>query len=114
MLLHHYLQLKSAILTKAKAEIDNLEKEITDPAMHEAFEDWELGDPITDEYAQEDQTALGEIIHTDADAVLQASKTLADQANQTIIQPAVAAGAQDHQPQGQTTQQEPAGGNAPE
>lgn len=55
MLLHDYLKLKAAILTKAKADIDNLLTEIADPKMKEAVDDWDLGDPITDNYPQVDQ-----------------------------------------------------------
>lgn len=55
MLLHDYLKLKAAILTKAKADIDNLLTEIADPNMKEAVDDWDLGDPITDNYPQVDQ-----------------------------------------------------------
>lgn len=57
MLLHNYLQLKSAILTKAKADIDALLEEITDPKMKEAVNDWEPGDKITDNYPQKDEKA---------------------------------------------------------
>jgi hypothetical protein len=55
MLLHDYLRLKSAILTKAKAEVDNLLKDITDPKTKELVDDWEPGDHITDLYPQVDQ-----------------------------------------------------------
>lgn len=55
MLLHNYLQLKSAIYTKAKAEVDTLLAGITDPKMKEAVDDWDFGDPITDAYPQVDQ-----------------------------------------------------------
>lgn len=55
MLLHDYLRKKSAILTKAKAEVDNLLTEITDPKTKELVDDWEPGDPITDLYPQTDQ-----------------------------------------------------------
>lgn len=55
MLLHNYLQLKSAIYTKAKAEVDALLAGITDPKMKESVDDWDFGDPITDVYPQVDQ-----------------------------------------------------------
>lgn len=55
MLLHDFLRRKATIIAKAKAEIDNLLTEISDPKTKEAVDDWEPGDPITDEYAQVDQ-----------------------------------------------------------
>ena len=55
MLLHDFLRRKAAIVNKAKAELDNLLTEISDPKTKAIVEDWEPGDPITDEYPQGDQ-----------------------------------------------------------
>lgn len=62
MLLHNYLQLKSAIYTKAKAEVHTLLAGITDPKMKEAVDDWDFGDPITDVYPQVDQKKEVEMV----------------------------------------------------
>lgn len=55
MLLHDYLRKKSAIISKAQAEVKTLLTEITDPKTKELVDDWEPGDPITDLYPQFDQ-----------------------------------------------------------
>lgn len=55
MLLHNYLQRKSGILAKAKAEVNDLLTEITDPKMKSAVDGWKPGDPITYNYPQVDE-----------------------------------------------------------
>jgi hypothetical protein len=125
MLLHNYLQLKSAILTKAKAEVDNLLKDITDPEMKEAVDDWDLGDPITDLYPQVDQKKDEPVAEVKPDGSVHTLDT--DAKEGPDLKPPIpaveltgqnagdvnSAGAQlNHQPDGQL-QQEPAGGNPP-
>jgi hypothetical protein len=142
MLLHDFLRRKAAILTKAKAEVENLLTEIGDPKTRAAVDDWKPGDPITDEYPQVDQKSgsddvhqFWEKAHTDPAAarkeaeghtgeVLKTSLTevtgktsddiIADSAtSETTGQDQVDERAQlNHQPEGQP-QQQPASGNAP-
>lgn len=64
MLLHDFLRRKAAILAKSKAEVDNLLTEISDPRARETVDDWEPGDPITDEYPQTDAQPKKEGAHT--------------------------------------------------
>jgi hypothetical protein len=142
MLLHDFLRRKAAILAKAKAEVENLLTEIGDPKTRAAVDDWEPGDPITDEYPQVDQKSgsddvhhFWEKAHTDPAAArkeaegntgeaLKTSLTevtgktsgdiIADSATaETTGQDQVDERAQlNHQPEGQP-QQQPASGNAP-
>lgn len=140
MLLHDFLRRKAAILTKAKADVDNLLTEITDPKTKEAVDDWEPGDPITDEYPQVDQKATPDVekfwekAHTDPAAAKkevdghmgEVPKTkLPDVVGQTPAGAETATGIEttgqnqadasaqlNHQPEGQP-QQQPASGNPP-
>jgi hypothetical protein len=75
MLLHDFLRRKAAILAKAEAEVENLLTDIGDPKTRAAVDDWEPGDPITDEYPQVDQNTgkpdvekFWEKAHTDPDS----------------------------------------------
>jgi hypothetical protein len=131
MLLHDFLRRKAAILAKAKADVDNLLTEISDPKTRAVVDDWEPGDPITDEYPQGDQkkedAVKTEVVeattHVIPEGVIGGLAPVntgqsenagpATATTETIGQNQADVGAQlNHQPEGQP-QQQPASGNAP-
>lgn len=110
MLLHNYLQRKSDIISKAKAEIHNLMTEITDPKIKAAVDDWQPGDPIVDNYPQVDEKkeqadAGGNAGAVEAKANPVEDKKVADGKTDAAIPGATNEPAKE--------QQEPAAGNAP-
>lgn len=110
MLLHNYLQRKSDIISKAKAEIANLLTDITDPKMKALVDEWEPGDPITDNYPQVDEDKEQADAGGNAGAVEAKIEPIEDKKEAEGKTDAAIPGATNEPAK---AQQEPAAGNAP-